>query len=255
MQFRSWLLVLFGAALVAALPGARPAAAAAGQFVAVVIDFGPGGPPPIVKCVEARGQSEYQAVADALGGPDALRFAPSGLLCGIEGIPATGCGVRTAGTYAYWAVFNGGASGWTFANDNPGVQVASPSTPIGLRYEPTGSGSASDPAPSVSADPAVDCPVSSPTATPTTAAVPAPGGSGTAVPLAATPTTAAPAATTSTAPGSTTTRGAHSVSISAHALAERSTGSSPVPTMLAIGAFGLVGIAAGFAIRRRRRAA
>ena len=253
MRLRSPLLAVLAAALVSVLPGARPAASAVNQLVAVVIDFGPGGPAPIVKCVEARGQSQYQAVVDAVGGLGNTRFASSGLLCGVEGYPSTGCGVQTGGGYAYWAVFNGSAAGWSYANDNPGVVVASPATAIGLRFEPAGAGGASDPAPAASSVPAIDCPVS-PSAPSTTSTTTAPvlGAGGSSAPV--TTTTPAAAVTTTTAPVTTTVSRGRAVAFAEKLSAGRSTGSSPLPTLLGVGVFGFLAIASGVLIRRRRRA-
>ena len=43
-------------------------------------------------------------------------YASSGLLCSINGIPASGCGQTVAGGYIYWSYFTGGPGSWTYAS-------------------------------------------------------------------------------------------------------------------------------------------
>ena len=158
----------------AALPGATPALAAGARGIALVIQLGEGRDSIIDLCVaEPAGVSGAQALADGLrqAGLAAPTYATSGLLCSIAGRPATGCGVRTAAGYQYWAYFHGSASGWTYAADGPGTHLASPDSAEGWRFEGAGSGHPNDPGPVVAADPVAVCAAAHPVP-PTTAPVP-----------------------------------------------------------------------------------
>ena len=257
------LLGLLGAtAVVAALPGAAPAAAAASQLVAVVIDFGPGGPAPIVRCVDISGQgqvSDIQVLAEAV---PTFRLCSSGLLAGIDGYPSAGCGEPVPGShYAYWAYFQGSPAGWSYASVGPASHAATPQSAIGFRFEPEGTGTSSDTVPSDSANPALDCPVSTPSSAPTTTAptgTGAAGSQGSTAPDGTTTTTGASHA--HGAPTTTTQRvAAHSAAAkesSALAVAPHGgSGSSATPTAVAVALFALLGGGAAVLVRRRRRAA
>jgi hypothetical protein len=260
------LLGLLGAtAIVAALPGAAPAAAAASQLVAVVVDFGPGGPAPIVKCVDISGQdqmSDIQVLSEAVSMQN-VRLCTSGLLAGIDLYPASGCGQPVAGShYAYWAYFQGSAAGWSYASTGPASHAASPQSAIGFRFEPEGTGTSSDPAPSESSNPALDCPVSAASSSPTTTlpsgvGSPATTGGATA-PVGTTTTTEASHAEVATT--TTTARvAAHGASANESSAIGTSThggsGSSAAPTVIAVALFAVVGGGAALLVRRRRRAA
>ncbi len=43
-------------------------------------------------------------------------YAPSGLLCSINLIPASGCGQSVAGGYIYWSYFTGSGGGWAYSS-------------------------------------------------------------------------------------------------------------------------------------------
>ena len=146
------LLVAPFAGLADAAVLAGPACAAAPAdvvVVAVVIDFGDG---VSVACVPVRdsstGADVLAARARQLGTPPP-RYESSGLLCGIDGRPATGCGTHTDTRYAYWAYFHGGGS-WAYASSGPGSWRVRSGSVEGWRFEPDGSGTPSDPPPRAS---------------------------------------------------------------------------------------------------------
>jgi len=257
MRARALAPLLGIGTLVLALPGAAPAAAATSQLIAVVVDFGPGGPAPIVKCVDVSGQADASDVT-ALGqavGLGQVGFNESGLLCQIAGYPSGGC--RPGGPpYAYWAYFQGTAAGWSYASTGPVSHLANPASAVGFRFEPQGTGMPGDPTPSASSNPAVDCPASapSPTAvpTPTNEPAPAPVSLGASAPSTTIPKVA-PAPTTSTP---SAPRGPSRVRMAAASVTAAPGGGSPAaPAIAAIGAFAVVGLVAGVLVRRRRRAA
>lgn len=150
--------------------------------VAVAVD--PGGVPGMAGGLEtmcvtvpagATGADVLAARARALGRP-LPRYASSGLLCAIDGQPATGCGERVDGAYRYWAYFLGSGS-WTYAGTGPALRRASAGQLEGWRFV-AGAGNATDPPPRTSASPASIC-VPPPVPPPTVAPAPpsAPGGS------------------------------------------------------------------------------
>lgn len=147
-------------------------AAGASMTVAVAVDPGSvagmsGGPETICVTVPAgaTGADVLAARARALGRP-MPRYASSGLLCAIDGQPATGCGERIDGTYQYWAYFLGSGS-WTYAGTGPALRRASAELVEGWRYV-AGAGNATDPPPRASAAASAICPPPPPptTATP-----------------------------------------------------------------------------------------
>lgn len=164
--------------------------------VAVVIDFGGGNVS--TACVPigdgSTGIDLLNARAAQLGVPGP-RFNPvNGLLCGIDGYPSTGCAERTANGYAYWSYWNGDSGNWVYSNVGPGSRRMHEGTVEGWRFQ-SGTGAASDQAPSAGASHSAICPP----ATTTTTAAP----TTTVPPTVATtqPTTAA------TAPATTVGRG------------------------------------------------
>ncbi len=159
--------------------------------VAVVIDTGDDGATAEVSCVPvptgSNGAQVLAARATLLGVP-APRDAESGLLCAIDGYPATGCGQEVGGHYAYWAYYHGGSS-WTYASGGPASWLVSPGDVEGWRYQPQGSATPADPPPRSSSEASALCPASGPppTTTTTTASPPTTGPS-TTVPVASSPT-------------------------------------------------------------------
>jgi len=248
--------VLGGAVLIAGLPGSAPVAAATSDLVAVVIDFGTGGPPSIVTCVHDAGQSDAQAITDALaqvGATTGLGINQSGLICSVNGYPTsdltTACPI-SSGTTAYWAYFHGTAAGWTYASQGPASFPASPTTTVGFRFESTAREAAANPPPSAAADPVASCPAiatSAPTPSVANPATTIPAGSST---TSTTSPGAARRITSTVAPttiGRGTLRALNVTGAAPHA-------SSPVGTIVALALFVFLGLGAGGIVWRRRRA-
>jgi hypothetical protein len=178
-------LVLVAAAIVGTVAAAPASAAtscsgplADGQIrVVIVVDPGETGPrAPAATClVVAAGTSGSKILAQRAAelGLPSPRYADSGLLCGIDGFPGTGCPVNSGGTYAYWAYFNGSGGVWSYGHDNPFVRRMVDGEIMGWRYS-TGSSEGDAPMPRIS-------PTSSlfpALAPPPTAAPPSGGGAG-----------------------------------------------------------------------------
>lgn len=157
-----------------ATPAACAAPASDGAIaVAVAVDPGEvtgmvGGPATMCVSVPAgaSGADVLAARARALGRP-MPRYNSAGLLCAIDGQPATGCGERVDGAYRYWAYFLG-TGGWTYAGTGPALRRASAAQLEGWRFV-AGAGNATDPPPRTTASPSAVCPPPPP---PTTVAPP-----------------------------------------------------------------------------------
>ena len=157
----------------ALVPFREVAGAAAEVSVAFVVDFGGSGAP-VVACVNVPSSDNgYQALAafvqqENLAAPT---YAPSGLLCSINGIPSTGCGqVNPDGTYAYWSYWRLGAGGsWSYGTGRPPNPVPQSGDVEGWRFEAHGSANPNDPPPAAAPDYAALCPDAL-TPTPATAA-------------------------------------------------------------------------------------
>lgn len=81
-------------------------------------------------------------------GTGSPRYGSSGLLCAIDGMPATGCGDRNAGGFEYWAYFNGTSGSWVYGNFNPFTRRLSDGDIEGWRYV-RGAGNGQDPPPRI----------------------------------------------------------------------------------------------------------
>ena len=153
--------VVLGAllAMVLVLSGTTAASAAGscsgpianGQIrVVIVVDPGDSGPRgPMATClVVDAGTSGSQILAQRASqlGLPSPRYAGSGLLCGLDGFPATGCPVNNGGAYAYWAYFNGRGGSWSYGHDNPFVRRMVDGEIMGWRYT-TGSADGDAPTP------------------------------------------------------------------------------------------------------------
>ena len=180
------VLPLPGAGDGAGAPPACAAPATAGTIrVAVAVDPGgvagmTGGPETLCVTVPegATGADVLVARARALGRP-VPRYNGAGLLCSIDGQPASGCGVRVDGTYQYWAYFLGG-DGWTYAGTGPALRRARAGQLEGWRFV-AGAGNPTDPPPRTTASPADVCPPELPPPPPPTVPLPvapAPSGGG-----------------------------------------------------------------------------
>ena len=159
---------------------AEAATASDGSWrVAVAVDPGALGGSAETICVTvpagASGADVLAARASALGRPQP-RYASNGLLCALDGQPATGCGERVDGAYRYWAYFLGSDAGWSYAGTGPALRRAATGLTEGWHFV-AGAGNASDPAPRAASSPAATCPpVSQPAPTSPSPSVPAPSG-------------------------------------------------------------------------------
>jgi hypothetical protein len=133
------------------------AEAASGPSAAIIVDFGDvtgqGDPPGgvVSRCVPVTsGLTGAQALKDA---GFTLRFQ-GGLLCGINGYPANGCGEKTgARKYLYWAYWraDGDTSGWQYSSIGPASARMADGDIDGWRFV-EGSGSPNDPQPGAAPD-------------------------------------------------------------------------------------------------------
>jgi hypothetical protein len=138
--------------------------------VAIAVDPGVvGGAPrgPETLCVTvpdgATGADVLVERARLLGRPPP-RWAPSGLMCAIDGYPATGCGERVDGAYRYWSYHLGDEGSWSFARTGPAMRRATPARMEGWHFI-AGANSPADPPPRVAPSSAAVCPPSAPPAT------------------------------------------------------------------------------------------
>ena len=192
-RVRGWRRFAFGALVVAAGTAAlslagpfalRPfadaahAAGSAGEVsVAFVLDFGGSSGSQVVGCVTVPASDTRYGALAAFAQEKGLAqpgYAPSGLLCSINGIPSSGCGQIIAGGYIYWAYFTGGAHGWTYASSGASGTVGTDDVE-GWRFENPGSGNPGDPAPRTAPQYNSICGSSTPT---TSTTVPTGGGGG-----------------------------------------------------------------------------
>ncbi len=205
----------------------------------LVVDFGTfsGGPNPAVQtfCEPYTPNMTGADLLAAAVGTSNLRWASSGLLCGIEGFPAApACGATAGNGYQYWAYWHGG-SAWSYAQDGPATHRLSAGAVDGWHFV-HGIASASDPAPdSPSTGP---CPAPTPTTaasgpTPTTpqpGAASAPARTGTAPARSAGASTVTPSSPTATAPAASSTTASVAPTTSATARVDASRRSEALPS-------------------------
>lgn len=183
------VMLVTGASVAVSPGGALPAVvtdvlgscaeASAGMVnVAIAVDPGvlPGSPRgPETLCVTvaegATGADVLVERARLLGRP-APRWAPSGLMCAIDGYPASGCGERVDGSFRYWSYHLGDAGSWSFARTGPALRRASAERMEGWHFI-AGANSPADPPPRVSASSSAVCPPAPPATTAPPAAPPA----------------------------------------------------------------------------------
>ena len=209
---RGWRRVARGALVIAAGTAAlalagpmalRPfvdAAGAAGEVtVAFVLDFGPGNSQ-VVGCVSVPAtDSRYDALS-AFAIEKGLvppTYAPSGLLCSIDLIPAPpGCGQSVAGGYIYWSYFTGSGGRWIYSSTGAFAAVTKGDVE-GWRFQDPGTGRPNDPGPRTAAVFTSICSGGSPATTTTTTSTTAPpttgGGSSGTGPQASAPVQTPPA--------------------------------------------------------------
>jgi len=163
------------------------ASAAGATPVGLVVDFGTvdGGPARVSRhCVTLTSGGNGFDLLKADG--HTFRVDSAGLVCAIDGYPASGCGQHTASGYRYWSFWHAEAADpgvWHYANFGPASHRPAAGSVEGWHYV-EGAGNPSDPPPGASAS--SPCPTDTPTPTPTVAppvtAAPAtgtgPGGAG-----------------------------------------------------------------------------
>jgi hypothetical protein len=193
------VLVVVSVVLVTPVAGPTPwssvdcAQAAEGELrIGIVVDVGtepdaPGGPDVACVVVPAGSTSADVLVAWSASRGRPLRYAPSGLLCGVGGYPATGCGEPSPEGYRYWSYWEGASSGWSYSGGNPHVRPAREDRVEGWRFQ-AASGTGADDAPPRGPSSAICPPVSPP---PPTTAAPTPATLGGATPTTA-PTPGSP---------------------------------------------------------------
>ena len=265
------------------------ACAASNIRIAVVVDIGTG-PSVSAVCVPARatdnGATILAARTSMLGVPPP-HYAPSGLLCSIDGVPATCSSAPSGGQFAYWSYWHGSGGKWSYANVGPAGSRVDPGVVEGWRYQPNGSGNATDLPPRGPADPAKVCapvapqttapPPTAGTAPPVTGATtPAPGAGGSrstttssspgglavvpsTAPTKSTPTTRRPATAPGRAPNGATGSSSSSIALTNRGIAAASTprdsGGGSVGVGAGIALIVVLGAGGAIAARRRRRAA
>jgi len=198
---RALLVAAASAALAAAGPDAlvpfRDAAGAAASEVKVafVVDFG-GSTPRLTGCVKVPADDNgYDALSAFVAQEQAKQptYAISGLLCSINGIPASGCGREVAGGYIYWSYWTASKGKWQYADSGASATVTTDDVQ-GWRFQNPGRGNPGDPPPRTSPDYASLCSSSTTPTTTTTTTTTAPPSSTT------TSTTSGSIATSTTAP-------------------------------------------------------
>jgi hypothetical protein len=254
--------------------GVGRACAASAVHVAVVVDHGAGAAVSAV-CVPASARDNgaiVLATRDSQLGVPPPRYNASGLLCAIDGTPATGCGEPHNGKYAYWSYWHGANGQWTYANIGPASTRVSAGVIEGWRWEPDGAASPNDPPPRASTDASRICVTAVATTTNTAAprtTTPTVKAAGTTVaPVVHAPVTApvhapvtAPAQSSTTTPPttvrhiSTTTFPPTVLGAGVPVAATRSSSGSDPPTGLIAGIVLVGGLAlTGAVVARRRRA-
>jgi len=155
-------------------PFADVAGAAGTVTVAFVLDFG-GSPAALVTgCVTVPDtDTRYDALSafTASKGLAPPSYAPSGLLCSINGMPTSGCGQIVRGGYVYWSYFTGGPGSWSYSSTGASGTVTTNDVE-GWRFQNPGSGRPNDPAPRATAVYRLHCSATPATTTTTTTATP-----------------------------------------------------------------------------------
>ena len=112
-------------------------------------DFGGGSSATCLVVPTGTTGSQLLARRSAELGTGSVRYGSSGLLCAIDGMPATGCGDHNAGGFDYWGYFNAPSGSWAYGNINPFTRRVSDGDIEGWRYVRGGKGSAQDPPPRI----------------------------------------------------------------------------------------------------------
>lgn len=263
------LAAIIGGVVVGFAPMATPAGAATcqagAQQVAVVVDFGDGATVTSTCVGLAARATGYDALterASELG--TAAPRVENGLVCGIDGYPATGCAEQNGATYSYWSYWKGSGS-WIYSGIGAQSRVR-PEVVEGWRYvtrgqegavpPPNGSPTASDTCSAAPADttPATEAPTTAPPGT----SGDAPGADPAAAPSSTAPTatsssTADTTTTTSSSAGTSSSSGevaAPVVTVSAQDDPDKG-GGSPLGLVAGVAVVGALGVGGALFVRRR----
>lgn len=146
--------------------------------VVVVVDPGAVGSASAACLVVPAGTTGAQALARRAAelGVSVPRYNSSGLLCAIDGHPASGCGDRNGGGYLYWAYFSGTSGSWVYGNFNPFTRRLVDGDIEGWRFV-DGSGDGSEPPPRLAPSRSLFPSTAPPTTVPVTVVVGAGNGS------------------------------------------------------------------------------
>lgn len=124
---------------------------AAGEIRVVLVvdgtDIGGGSSATCLVVPAGTSGSQLLARRSAELGTGSPRYGSSGLLCAIDGLPATGCGDRNAGGFGYWAYFYESNGGWFYGNGNPFSKRPVDGAIEGWRFVTGGCGCGDDPPP------------------------------------------------------------------------------------------------------------
>jgi hypothetical protein len=118
-------------------------------IVVDAVDFGGGSSATCLVVPTGTTGSQLLARRSAELGTGSARYGSSGLLCAIDGMPATGCGDHNAGGFDYWGYFSAPSGSWAYGNINPFTRRLSDGDIEGWRYVRGGKGSAQDPPPRI----------------------------------------------------------------------------------------------------------
>ncbi len=153
-----WVVVIALTGLIVTMSGRAEASSCSGPLsggeirVVIVVDatdFGGGSSATCLVVPTGTTGSQLLARRSAELGTGSVRYGSSGLLCAIDGMPATGCGDQNAGGYDYWGYFNVPSGSWVYGNINPFTRRLSDGDIEGWRYVRGGKGSAQDPPPRI----------------------------------------------------------------------------------------------------------
>jgi hypothetical protein len=107
----------------------------------------------------SNGTDVLAAVSQELGLPQPT-YAPSGLLCSIDGYPSQGCGTSVANGYAYWSYWHG-TTHWSYANLGPAQWTVTDDDVEGWRFQNPSAQAPGTPPPDAPANYAAVCAMAS----------------------------------------------------------------------------------------------
>ncbi len=177
------LMVSFGALMASVSPAEAASCAgslAAGEIRVVLVvdatDLGGGSSATCLVVAAGTTGSQLLARRGAELGTGSPRYGSSGLLCAIDGQPATGCGESKPGGFAYWAYYTGSSGSWVYGNINPFTRRLSDGDIEGWRFHGLGSGTPQDPPPRIGPSRSLFPPLTTVAPVPAAPSAPATGG-------------------------------------------------------------------------------